>query len=81
MCQCVCRVPGRLCHGLFSLSFISTYQHNLISLWHQVTQDIIIMWHRSRSKDKVVIGVAKHMEYAARDGYLAQELGWDWGYN
>lgn len=27
MCQCVCRVPGRLCHGLFSLSFISTYQH------------------------------------------------------
>ncbi|CAL1150444.1 unnamed protein product [Cladocopium goreaui] len=26
-----------------------------------------------RSKDKVVIGVAKHMEYAARDGYLAQE--------
>lgn len=28
---------------------------------------------KKRSKDKVVIGVAKHMEYAARDGHLAQE--------
>ena len=57
--------------------FIDCSRFSLTSLLradrHQHTSNAIVILC-CRSKDELVIGVAKHMEYAARSGYLAEDV-------